>query len=67
VGKSALLKAFAADARAAGATVVALDGRSIEPTEQGLAAKLGRTAALRARKGAVSPDPIEAPLDEVRA
>jgi hypothetical protein len=35
VGKSALLRAFAADARAEGAAVVALDGRAVEPTEPG--------------------------------
>ena len=45
VGKSALLAAFAADARERGATVVSLDARTIEPTERGfldaLAVKLG--------------------------
>lgn len=41
-GKSALLRAFAADARARGASVVALDGRSIEPTEQGFMVELAR-------------------------
>ena len=45
VGKSALLAAFASDARERGAAVVPLDGRTIEPTERGfldaLAAKLG--------------------------
>jgi len=44
VGKSALLAAFASDARERGAAVVSLDGRPIEPTERGfldaLAAKL---------------------------
>jgi AAA ATPase-like protein len=45
VGKSALLAAFAAEARAEGVAVVSLDGRAIEPTERGfldaLAARLG--------------------------
>jgi hypothetical protein len=45
VGKSTLLAAFAADARARGAVVVSLDGRTIEPTERGflnvLAARFG--------------------------
>ncbi|HWV87085.1 MAG TPA: AAA family ATPase, partial [Capillimicrobium sp.] len=35
VGKSALLRAFAADAQAAGATVLAVEGESTEPTEAG--------------------------------
>lgn len=35
VGKSTLLAAFAADAREGGATVVSLDGRTIEPTHRG--------------------------------
>lgn len=35
VGKSALLRAFAVDARARGARVVWLDGTTIEPTPQG--------------------------------
>ncbi|MDO9600090.1 MAG: winged helix-turn-helix domain-containing protein [Azoarcus sp.] len=35
IGKSALLACFAADARAAGAVVVSLDCRRIEPTESG--------------------------------
>jgi hypothetical protein len=41
VGKSALLRAAAVDARARGATVVALDGRAFEPTERGFLAALG--------------------------
>jgi hypothetical protein len=36
VGKSALLRWLAAEARAEGAEVVALDARELEPTEQGL-------------------------------
>jgi len=35
VGKSTLLEAFAARARASGAVVVTLDGREIEPSERG--------------------------------
>ena len=45
IGKSALVEAFGIEARAAGATVLRLDCRSIEPTERGflaaLAAKTG--------------------------
>jgi hypothetical protein len=40
IGKSALLEAFAAEARAQGATVLRLDCRSIEPTERGFLAAL---------------------------
>src|SRR5262249_50605700 len=39
-GKSALLDVFAQQARAAGATVVRFDCRSIEPTEAGLLSEL---------------------------
>lgn len=45
VGKSSLLGAFAESARDAGATVIQIDGRSLEPTDRGvlvaLAAALG--------------------------
>jgi DNA-binding response OmpR family regulator len=41
VGKSTLLQAVAADARARGARVVALDGRVFEPTERGFLTSLG--------------------------
>jgi hypothetical protein len=51
VGKSTLLRAAAADARARGATVVALDGRAIEPTERGFLGALGD--ALDGRDGRV--------------
>jgi hypothetical protein len=40
-GKSALLRALRAEAAARGATVVAVDGRAIEPTEHGFLAALG--------------------------
>jgi Transcriptional regulatory protein, C terminal len=44
IGKSALLEAFGVEARGAGATVLRLDCRSIEPTERGfLAALEGKT------------------------
>ncbi len=44
IGKTALVKAFAVEARARGTTVLRLDCRSIEPTEGGfLAALEGRT------------------------
>src|SRR4051794_9073316 len=41
IGKSSLLHAFASRARAAGATVLALDCRAIEPTEAGMLRALG--------------------------
>lgn len=56
VGKSALLEAFAHRARAAGATVVALDGRTIEPTPRGFLTEL--SAAIGGRG---------APVDRVAA
>jgi DNA-binding response OmpR family regulator len=40
IGKSTLLEAFSADARAAGAATVTLDAREIEPTERGFLAQL---------------------------
>jgi hypothetical protein len=43
MGKSALLRWLAGEARVDGARVVALDGRDVEPTEQGLRAALGAT------------------------
>ena len=44
IGKSALVEAFGVEARAAGATVLRLDCRSIEPTERGfLVALEGKT------------------------
>jgi hypothetical protein len=43
VGKSTLLQAAAVDARARGTLVVALDGRTFEPTEGGFLRSLGRT------------------------
>ncbi len=55
VGKSTLLDAFARDARALGATVVALDCRSIEPTEAGflgaLASAVGGVRSTPAAAG----------------
>src|SRR5687767_9950185 len=53
VGKSSLLRAFAADARACGARVVALDCGGIEPTGHGFLDALG--AALD--------QPLAAPAD----
>jgi len=44
MGKSALLRWLAAEAHAGDARVVALDGRDIEPTEQGLRAALDGVA-----------------------
>ena len=50
IGKSALLAAFAEDARAHGAAVVSLDCGGIEPTERGFLAALDRAiGALRPR------------------
>lgn len=46
IGKSSLLERFAVEARAAGAVVVALDGRTLEPTDRGLQRAVGR--AIRA-------------------
>ena len=37
IGKSTLLRAFAADARDRGATVLVLDCREVEPTPEGFA------------------------------
>ena len=49
IGKSALLAAFAEDARAHGAAIVSLDCGGIEPTERGFLAALDRAiGALRA-------------------
>src|SRR5687767_7238757 len=40
IGKSALVEAFAAEARVSSAAVLRLDGRAIEPTERGFLAAL---------------------------
>ena len=42
VGKSALVRAFAADARERGTRVAALDGRAVEPTERGFLDAIGQ-------------------------
>lgn len=62
IGKSALLTRFAAEAQVAGAVVLRLDCRSMEPTEAGFLAGLGEAiggdgeaAALAARLGALGP------------
>src|ERR1700760_2182549 len=47
IGKSALLAAFAEDARAHGAVVVSLDCGGIEPTERGFLAALDRAIGAR--------------------
>src|SRR5258707_13760881 len=50
VGKSAIVEAFAVDARGRGATVLQLDGRAIQPTPVGfLAALEDRTRGALAR------------------
>jgi Transcriptional regulatory protein, C terminal len=46
IGKSALLAAFAEDARARGAAVVSLDCGGIEPTERGFLTALGRAIGV---------------------
>src|SRR5215468_10730764 len=56
IGKSALLAAFAEDARVHGAAVVSLDCGGIEPTERGFLAALDRAiGALRAEPGETPP------------
>src|ERR1044071_324112 len=55
VGKSALVSAFADRARSAGATVLLLDCRSIEPTDRGFIHSLASAVGSRASTlGAVS-------------
>src|SRR5689334_1045196 len=46
IGKSALLAAFADDARGRGAVVVSLDCGGIEPTERGFLAALDRVIGM---------------------
>ena len=53
IGKSTLLAAFLGQARDAGATVVRLDGRAIEPTERGF---LGALSAAIGGKATVASD-----------
>src|SRR4029453_16510788 len=48
VGKSALVSTFAGRARSAGATVVLLDCRSIEPTDRGFIHSLASAVGSRA-------------------
>src|SRR5262252_4391194 len=65
IGKSALLAAFAEDARASGAVVLSLDCGGIEPTERGFLDALDH--AIRALR-AESPDgtrPTAATITEV--
>ena len=50
IGKSALLRAFVAKARARGHTAVLLDCRAIEPTEAGLLQAMGHALAPGARQ-----------------
>src|SRR5574341_950694 len=55
VGKSALVSAFVDRARSAGATVVLLDCRAIEPTDRGFIHRLATAVGSRASTlGAVS-------------
>ena len=56
VGKSALVEAFAADARAGGARVVKIDGGAIEPTARGF------TSAVTAAGGAIPGPAVRAVL-----
>jgi hypothetical protein len=46
IGKSTLLRAFAREARAAGAVMLELDCREVEPTPEGFAGVLARTGNL---------------------
>ncbi|MGY1739076.1 winged helix-turn-helix domain-containing protein [Geodermatophilus sp. SYSU D00684] len=58
IGKSALLHAFAGLAADAGATVVALDCRTVEPTERGLLGALGGHPTVEALVAALEgPEP----------
>lgn len=61
VGKSALLSAFAEEARAAGVSVLAVECGSIEPTERGLLKELGQALSclpdLQAVAEALAADP----------
>lgn len=49
VGKSSLLAAFAEDARTTGSTVIALDGRSLEPTDRGVLQAIASVMGARSR------------------
>src|SRR5512146_2172172 len=63
IGKSALLTAFAEDARAHGAAVVSLDCGGIEPTERGFLAALDR--AIGARRAGPGPSGWGRPMATV--
>ena len=54
VGKTALLEAFCADARAEGARLVRLDGRGVEPTQDGFVAALGAALGCAPTEAAVT-------------
>ncbi|GGX52856.1 winged helix-turn-helix domain-containing protein [Saccharospirillum salsuginis] len=66
IGKTALLERFATEARSAGATVIRLDCRDVEPTETGLVQALGEAIgggrhqadALATRLGELGPTVI---------
>jgi hypothetical protein len=58
IGKSALLAAFADDARAHGAAVVSLDCGGIEPTERGFFAALDRAIGTRSAEPASGTRPM---------
>ncbi len=66
IGKSALLRTFLSGARAGGASVVALDCRTVEPTERGLHDAIvgspGKTGAL-AEHLSTLPAPVVLALD----
>jgi hypothetical protein len=68
IGKSALLAAFAEDARAHGAAVVSLDGGGIEPTERGFLAALDHAiGAVRAEPADSSHRPVATIAEAARA
>ena len=54
VGKTALLEAFCADARAERARLVRLDGRGVEPTQDGFVAALGAALGCAPTEAAVT-------------
>ncbi|HEX5165605.1 MAG TPA: ATP-binding protein, partial [Thermomicrobiales bacterium] len=59
IGKSSLLDAFKLRARDAGATVISLDGRVIEPTPRGFLQELGMAIGLDATTPALAVDRLE--------
>jgi hypothetical protein len=67
IGKSALLAAFAEDARAHGCAVVSLDCGGIEPTERGFLAALDRAIGTPRAEAPVSTRPMASVADAAAA